>query len=218
MTVAGGRRLHSLHSYFIRPGKPGVPLDLAVERTRDGRSFSTRRVVASQEGEPIFVLDSSFHLDEVGEDWPPGGLLEVPPPEALPDFVPSFPGVRWTNPFDIRPVRPVEVHGIHPCWVRLPESIADDDGLHAAALTYVSDLAVVGSARAPGSGLPLGGASLDHAVWFHRPARVDEWLLFSVHPVTNFGARGLAQDSFHRRDGTLVASISQECLLRPTRI
>jgi acyl-CoA thioesterase II len=215
-TVDAARRLHSLHSYFIRPGRPGVTLEVAVERTRDGRSFSTRRVVAAQEGEPIFVLDSSFHLDEDGDDWQPGGLPDVPPPDELVDFVPAFSGFRWTNPFDIRPIEPAEGRGLHPCWVRLAEPAPDDDAFHAAALTYVSDLAVVGSARAPGSRLPFGGASLDHAVWFHRPARVDEWLLFSVHAVTNSGARGLAQGTFHRGDGTLVASVSQECLLRPT--
>jgi acyl-CoA thioesterase II len=118
-------------------------------------------------------------------------------------------------PFEIRPVRPRQPWGLHPCWVRLREPIEADDSLHACALTYASDIAVVGSARAPGSTLEWGGASLDHAVWFHRPVRVDDWLLFSVDPVVNFGARGFAQGRFQTAGGVLAASMSQECVLRP---
>lgn len=221
LTVGPGRRTHSLHSYFIRPGRPGTPLELSVERTRDGRSFSTRRVTAAQQGEPIFVLDASFHVDEPGDDWQAEGLPEGTP---LPDELASRgsmmggPGsdFRRSLPFDILPIRPVTGFAMHPCWVRLREDIdPDDETLHQSALTFVSDLAVVGSARAPGSTAGWGGASLDHAVWFHRPVRVDQWLLFDVAPVTNFGARGLARGTFRRTDGTLVASLSQECLLRP---
>ena len=221
LTVGDDRRTHSLHSYFIRPGRPGTALELSVERTRDGRSFSTRRVTASQQGEAIFVLDASFHTEEPGDDWQAEGLApDIPTPDELAggDFGARGPGsdFRRTIPFEILPVRPVTGFAMHPCWVRLREDIEPDDwSMHHAALTFVSDLAVVGSARAPKSTAGWGGASLDHAVWFHRPVRVDEWLLFSVAPVTNYGARGLARGTFQRIDGTLVASLAQECLLRP---
>lgn len=221
LTVEAGRRTHSFHSYFIRPGRPGTPLELSVERTRDGRSFSTRRVTAAQQGEPIFVLDASFHVDEPGDDWQAEGLEEgTPLPDELAERAPMTGGAgsdfRRSLPFDILPIRPVTGFAMHPCWVRLREDIdPDDETLHQSALTFVSDLAVVGSARAPGSTAGWGGASLDHAVWFHRPVRVDQWLLFDVAPVTNYGARGLARGTFRRTDGTLVASLSQECLLRP---
>lgn len=216
LTVDPNRRLHSLHSYFIRPGRPGPPLEISVERTRDGRSFSTRRVTAAQGGEAIFVLDSSFHIDEEGDDWQPSYDLGVPGPDEVTDPIPGGSPFRRMNPFELRPLHPTEGFALHPCWVRLREPIPEDDApLHAAALTYVSDLAVVGSVRAPNSTAGWGGASLDHAVWFHRPVRVDQWHLFSVDPITNYGARGLARGTFHREDGTLVASMAQECLLRP---
>lgn len=216
LTVDGGRRPHSLHSYFIRPGRPGTTLELAVERTRDGRSFSTRRVVAAQQDGPIFVLDASFHADEPGDDWQADGIPDVPGPDELPRSEAGVWTFFATNPFDVVPVNPRTGYAIHPCWVRLREPVdSDDPGLHASALTYVSDLAVIMNARAPMSTAAWGGATLDHAVWFHRPARADEWLLFDVEPVTNFGARGLARGTFHRPDGTLVASLAQECLLRP---
>lgn len=118
--------------------------------------------------------------------------------------------------FDLRPLRLGEDFSLHPAWVRLKEPIGDDRSLHACALTYISDMAVVRSAVAPGAPITWGGASLDHAVWFHRPFRVDEWLLFSAEPVINHGARGLARGSFHTRGGELVASFVQECLLRST--
>ncbi len=218
LTVGPDRRTHSLHSYFIRPGRPGTPLELAVERLRDGRSFSTRRVTASQQGEAIFVLDASFHADEPGDDWQADRLPDVPLPEELSaqGAAPGGSDFRRMNPFEILPIRATTGFALHPCWIRLREAIdPDDDAMHVAALTFVSDLAVIGSARAPKSTAGWGGASLDHAVWFHRPVRVDHWLLFSVEPMTNFGARGLARGTFQRLDGTLVASLTQECLLRP---
>ncbi|MGY6502095.1 MAG: acyl-CoA thioesterase [Acidimicrobiales bacterium] len=248
LTVDDDRAVHSLHSYFIRPGRPGVPLHLGVERIRDGRSFSTRRVTARQGDEAIFVLDASFHVIEDGFDW------QVDAPEDLaqgPDDVPNAGGWMGTGrrppwvrkgdtaddtagddapaderpkrgplaavQFDLRPLRMSEDFTPHPAWVRILDPIGDDPAMHACALTYVSDLAVVRSARAPGStDGGWGGASLDHAVWFHRPFRADDWLLFSVDPLTNHGARGLARGSFHTTDGVLVASFVQECLLRST--
>lgn len=238
------RRVHSLHSYFVRPGRPGTPLHLVVERIRDGRSFATRRVTAVQGDEAIFVLDASFHVAEEGFDWhrpldeQPPAPDDVPvrdPFAGRPPWVkaseaeqasedgdggdapaPRMRGPRAASLFELRPLRLGEDFSLHPSWVRLGEPIGDDPSLHACALTYISDMAVVRAAVAPGAPLSWGGASLDHAVWFHRPFRIDEWLLFSAEPVTNFGARGLARGSFHTEDGTLVASFVQECLLRST--
>lgn len=217
LTVDGDRTVHSLHAYFIRPGRAGEPLVLDVDRTRDGRSFTTRRVTASQSSGPIFVLASSFAVHEEGEDWQPPAPLDVPAPEAT-DPEESFFASFWRDsPFDVRPV-----HGsgegqplrIHPLWVRTKEPLPDDPALHACALAFCSDMGVVGSARARSA--PFVGASLDHAVWFHRPARLDEWILFSVEPASNSGARGLARGTMHTAQGVLVASIAQEALLRDT--
>jgi acyl-CoA thioesterase-2 len=219
LTVDPDRRVHSMHAYFIRPGRPGIPLQLDIERTRDGRSFATRRVTGSQDGEAIFMADTSFHITEQGDDWQETPSLPegVPGPDEAPGrFGAQGSPFRMTMPFEVRPLRPTEGFPLHPCWVKLRDPLPDDPALHAAALTFVSDLAVIGSAKAPGSQVPWGGASLDHAIWFHRPFRVDEWLLFSVDPVTNFGARGLARGTFHRQDGVLIASIAQEALLRTT--
>ena len=221
MTVDDDRHPHSLHAYFIRPGRPDEPLRLAVERTRDGRSFTTRQVTASQSGDPIFVLASSFVTYEDGDDWQLPAPFDVPDPQAI-DGSASFFSQFWRDsPFEVRPVhdwRPDEAPRLHPLWVRSKEPLPDDPDLHATVLTFFSDMGVVGSARSPSSTLPhrFMGASLDHAVWFHRPARADEWILFSVSPVSNSGARGLAQGTMHTQDGVLVASIMQEALLRDT--
>lgn len=260
LTIPADRRVHSLHSYFIRPGRPNIALHLEVERIRDGRSFATRRVTARQGDEAIFVLDASFHVVEEGYDWqveapelrpgpdevtmgdgpmgmPLGRGRNAPPwmrealeaeegagesdPDARAARIERARRMRRGGPmgglFDMRPLQVTEDFRPHPAWVRSREPLGDDPNLHACALTFVSDMAVVRSARAPGSDHSgWGGASLDHAVWFHRPFRVDDWLLFSVDPITNHGARGLARGSFHTQDGVLVASFVQECLLRST--
>jgi acyl-CoA thioesterase-2 len=221
LTVERERRVHSLHAYFIRPGRPGTPLDLRVDRTRDGRSFTTRRVTASQDGEAIFTLEASFHGEEAGDDWQlpaPADVAAADDPGNLESPIAAFASM---SPFDVRLVRPPGPDGfpfLHPMWVRTRRPLPDDPALHACVITFMSDMGVVRSARAPDSTLPpeFIGASLDHAVWFHRPARADEWLLFSVEPVTNAGARGLARGTFHTADGVLVASVAQEALLRGT--
>ena len=218
LTVGADRFPHSLHAYFIRPGVPGVPLELTVDRTRDGRSFSTRTVSAAQEGEPIFVLTASFHVEEPGDDWQePAPTTGVKLPDEIDDTSP-FGRFRSMMPFDIRALRqstsPFPV--VHPFWVKTREPMPDDPMLHACVIAFISDMAVVASARAPEStSVAFGGASLDHAVWFHRRVRADEWLLFSVEPVTNFGARGLARGAMHTVDGVHAVSIAQEALLRP---
>ena len=219
LTVEAGRPPHSLHAYFMRPGRPGTPLRLDVDRMRDGRSFTTRQVTASQEGEAIFTLTASFHAAEEGDDW----QLPAPSGIAVPDSLPpptNGPPFAVMLPFDIRPTREPAPDGFplrHPFWLRAREVTDADPALHACVLAFLSDMAVVSSARAPGSTVGrFGGASLDHAMWFHRPARADEWLLFSVDPVSNAGARGLALGTLHDRAGVRVASIAQEALLRPT--
>ena len=218
-TVDAERHVHSVHAYFIRPGKPAEPLQLDVDRTRDGRSFTTRRVTASQSNGPIFVLAASFAVEEEGEDWQPPAPLDVPRPDEV-DMARSFFTDVWArSPLDVRAVHPAlpdQPPVIHPLWLRTKAPLPDDPALHRCALAYFSDIGVVGSARAPGSTLPFGGASLDHAIWFHRPARADEWILFTVDPASNAGARGLAIGTMHTADGTLVATIAQEALLRGT--
>ena len=220
LTVPADRLPHSLHAYFIRPGRPGVPLELTVERARDGRSFTTRRVSAAQESEPIFVLDASFHIEEDGDDWQPEWRADVPGPDEIEVTEPTMGRFSSMSPFDIRPAGGKSPMGfpIHPFWVRTKGRLPDDPLLHACAITFISDMGVVGSAPRPGAERSRGfmGASLDHAVWLHTPARADEWLLFDVEPMRNAGARGLARGTMHTQRGVLVASIAQEALLRPT--
>lgn len=216
LTVDEARLPHSTHAYFIRPGRPGVPVEIHVERTRDGGSFSTRTVWARQNDETIFSLIASFHAGEPGDDWQPAGLPDVPGPDDVDE--PDAMGFgRFSAGFDMRLIGTGEGFRIHPCWVRLREEIDDDPLLHACALAFISDRAVVGSARAPGATGRVNAASLDHSIWFHQPVRVDQWLLFSVDPARNYGGRGLALGTFHTTDGTLVASIAQEALLRQPR-
>lgn len=220
LTVGPGRSPHSLHAYFIRPGRPDRPLRFDVGRTRDGRSFSTRHVTACQDGEPILEMIASFQAPEAGHDWQPPPPPGIPGPDdpALP--APNF-SINHARLFDLRLAvrrRHAEPDRRHPFWVRLREPIGDDPVLHACVLTYVSDMGVVTSARARDARARLEMAvSLDHAVWFHRSARVDEWLLYSAAPAANAGARGLANGTFRTADGTLVASVTQEALLRPRR-
>ena len=220
LTVPSDRLPHSLHAYFIRPGRPGTPLELTVERARDGRSFTTRRVSAGQEGEPIFVLDASFQIEEDGDDWQPDMRDDLPGPEEIDTPVNPMNRFSTMSPFEIRPAGGSNPMGfpIHPFWVRTKGRLPDDPMLHACAITFVSDMGVVGSVPRPGADRTRGfmGASLDHAVWFHCPARADEWLLFDVYPMRNAGARGLAHGTMHTEGGVLVASIAQEALLRPT--
>jgi acyl-CoA thioesterase-2 len=215
-TVHDGRPPHSLHGYFIRAGKPDVPLRYRVGRMRDGRSFATRRVTVLQGDEVIFELLASFQHPQPGPDWQTAApqISAIPSP---PDGPPHPRLGDLARHFDIRRVDPSPPTGwvLHPFWVRTRESIGDDPAVHFALLTFVSDIALMASARAPGRTNALASAaSLDHAVWFHRPARVDDWLFYSAEPIANVGARGLARGSLHSASGALVASITQEALLR----
>jgi acyl-CoA thioesterase-2 len=228
-TVEPDRGVHSLHSYFVRPGDPRVPIVYEVERVRDGRSFTTRRVRAVQRGEVIFALSASFHLDQDGLEHTDPAPEGVPPPEDLPDlgsWLREGDGylVGLPRPLDLRFVdtpqwsprrgpatdRPVRV------WMRADGTVPDDPLLHVCLLTYASDLTLLLSvlARHSEHAGEVAMASLDHAMWFHRPFRADEWLLYECGSPTASGARGLATGRFFTRDGRLVVTAVQEGLVR----
>lgn len=233
-TVDTDRHVHSLHGYFVRPGDPTVPIEYQVEKIRDGRSFSVRRSVAVQHGRPIFLMAASFQLAEEGLDH----HAPTPPGVPLPDDVPTmserlarYPerlGV-WSlvpRPIDVRYVgepgwvapgdRPAEEH--QRVWMRIDGKLPDEPLLHACALAYASDLTLLdsvlsvhGEVWGPGG---VAGASLDHALWFHRPFRADEWFLYDCWSPSAAGARGLATGRLFTVDGRHIASAVQEGLLR----
>jgi acyl-CoA thioesterase-2 len=231
-----GRRPHSLHAYFILPGDPKTPILYEVERLRDGRSFTTRRVVAIQNGEAIFAMSASFHAEEPGYDHQ-AAMPNVPPPEALPDedavratILPSLPpAVRAyyerERPIELRPVefarytagegRPPKFH----VWIRATRRLPDDPVLHACILAYASDMTLLDAALIPhGRSVfdkTIQAASLDHAMWFHRPFRADEWLLYAQDSPSSSGARGFSRGLIYDQAGRLVASVAQEGLIRP---
>ncbi len=236
-TTEGGRPVHSLHAYFLRPGRPGVPIVYQVERVRDGRAFTTRRVVAVQEGRTIFNLTASFHHPEPGfEHQLP--MPDVPGPENLPGLADELRGHLGTLPealermtrrqaFDIRYVErlrwtPDEVGSAEPrsaVWMRAVGQLGDDPLIHTCALTYASDMMLLDAVRVPVE--PLWGprgfdvASLDHAMWFHRPFRADEWFLYQQESPIATGGRGLARGQIYNRDGGLLVSVMQEGLFCP---
>jgi len=234
-TVDPERRVHSLHGYFVRPGDPTEPIVYDVENVRDGHSFSVRRSVARQHDKPIFFMSASFHRPEEGLDHQ--GILpaDVPPPDELPTMeerlaeYPERLGIwaRIPRPIDVRYVgepgwvrpgaRPSDPH--QRVWMRFDGRLPDDPLLHACALTYASDLTLLdavlsthGAVWGPGG---FVGASLDHALWLHRPFRADEWFLYDCWSPSASGARGLATGRMFTVDGRHVASAVQEGLLRP---
>lgn len=230
-TVPGDRRVHSLHAYFIRPGDPSVPIVYQVDRTRDGRSFTTRRVVAEQRGETIFSLSASFQVEEGGMDHA-DPMPSVPDPETLPTFGESIGalaedvGRTQPRPIDVRYVTdPPWVRretgnwsSQNQVWMRADGTLPDDDLLHVCVVAFASDMTLLDSVLARHGvywGLDnVAGASLDHAMWFHRRFRADEWLLYDCHSPAASGARGLATGRFFSQDGELVATVVQEGLLR----
>ena len=241
MAAAGtvqARVLHSLHAYFLRPGDKNARIVYEVDRIRDGGSFTTRRVVAIQHGQPIFHLAASFQTPEPGHEH----QLPMPqatPPEELPDenvlrarYAGHIPQ-QWRakllreRPIEIRLLQPIDP--IHPdvrpphssAWMRAREPLPDDPVLHQAMLAYASDFLLLRTALLP-HGLSffqrgMQSASLDHAMWFHRPFRMDQWLLYSTDSPSASGARGFCRGTLHSRDGQLVASVAQEGLLRIRR-
>jgi acyl-CoA thioesterase-2 len=249
-TVPSDRAVHSLHAYFIRPGDPSVPLVYTVDRVRDGRSFTTRRVSAIQHGKVIFTLSASFQHPEPGPvhadpmpDAPrpediepnrdrliryfseagrrgPGGRF--PPEEEMPrEFL--------ENPIELRSVGPLSLEANRDpslrttrnmVWLRVNGELPDDPLLHVCLMTYASDMTLLDPVLL-GHGLSwtdghTTGASLDHAMWFHRPFRADQWLLYAQESPIAFGARGLARGEVFTADGDLVVSVVQEGLIRTT--
>jgi acyl-CoA thioesterase II len=230
-----GRAAHSLHGYFMLAGDVRTPIVYQVDRIRDGRSFTTRRVLAIQEGREIFSMLCSFQVDEPGIEHG-AGLPDVPAPETLPreldlirgmaDRIPAPLRAVYTQdrPIDFRPVDPVNPFApeVRPplkhTWFRAEGTMPDEPILHQAVMAYASDYGLLGTALLPhGLSFMMRGvqaASLDHAVWFHRPFRVDEWLLYEMDAPAAAGARGFTRGALYTRDGTLVASTTQEGLLR----
>jgi len=226
-----GRLVHSLHAYFLRPGDPTVPILYEVDRIRDGRSFTTRRVVAIQHGKAIFNLQASFHRAEPGLDFQEP-MADVPDPATLPDFATRMAPHRerlgeWYDrprPIDTRYVdsAPTDREGPQPptqkVWLRADGPLPDDPVLHACVLTYASDMTLLDTTLLPHRGRVdderLMMASLDHAMWFHRPFRADEWLLYVQDTPSTSNARGLARGLIYTEDGSLVASVMQEGLIR----
>jgi acyl-CoA thioesterase-2 len=233
-----GRAPHSLHGYFLLPGDPSVPILYEVDRIRDGRSFTTRRCVAIQHGRAIFSLSASFQVSEPGLEYA-APMPAVPDPnglETVESIMEKFasaipPSVRnyfeRDRPFEIRPTdstRYLAQGGQKPrkaeqaIWIRCRHSLPDDPALHRAILAYLSDMTLLDSALvAHGRTVfdpTLQVASLDHALWFHRPFRADEWLLYAQESPNSTGARGLSRGLIYSQDGRLVASVSQEGLIR----
>jgi acyl-CoA thioesterase-2 len=229
-TVPADRRVHSLHSYFIRPGDPSVPIIYEVDRVRDGRSFTTRRTVAIQHGKPIFTLSASFQLDQPGVEHQPA-MPDVPAPEDVPtlderyaDAPEAYQALRERpRPIDLRYVddpwgTPETRDGFHSVWMRANGTLPDDPLLHVCILTFASDLTLLNEVLVR-QGLSherdrITMASLDHAMWFMRPLRMDDWVLYSMKSPAAVGSRGLATGRFFSRDGAHLVSVVQEGMIR----
>lgn len=233
-TVDDERAVHSIHGYFLREADSNNPVIYEVDRSRDGKSFSARRVVAIQYGRPIFTMEASFHKHEGGIDFQ-RPMPDVPPPEDVDklsfdavDLSKAPPNVqRVVNisaPFEIRPLdpyigeAPLGSAPLRRVWVRTVAALPDDYDLHRAILAYFSDFGLITTLLMP-HGIKINDpglmmASLDHAMWFHRPFRMDEWLLYVCEGLSSAHSRGLARGGFYRRDGELVVSVAQEGLVR----
>jgi acyl-CoA thioesterase II len=235
-TVPADRHVHSLHAYFLRPGDVSRPVVYDVDRIRNGKSFTTRRVVAIQNGQPIFNMSASFQVDESGfEHQDP--MPAAPPPESLPTeqeraagYLARLPQmvrdrVAWERPFEVRtddpptdPFRPPPRAPRRMVWVRTIARLPDHPALHRSLLAYVSDYSFVMTSLVPHGvtwltpGMQV--ASIDHVMWFHQPFRCDEWLLHVMESPAAHGARGLMRGRIFTRDGRLVASTAQEALIR----
>jgi acyl-CoA thioesterase-2 len=234
--MAAGRtveigRPHSLHAYFLRPGDPNVPILYEVDRIRDGRSFTTRRVVAIQHGRAIFNMSASFHVDEPGltHQFP---MPEVPGPEELESLVTRLEPYRealgdWfdrPHPIEQRPIgelpysKSASKEPVQRLWIRADGALPDDPLLHTCIAAYASDMSLFDTMLAPHDvtwdDADFMGASLDHCMWFHRPFRADEWLLYDMDSPVAHGARGLARGFLFTRSGELVVSLAQEGLMR----
>ena len=234
-----GRLAHSMHAYFLLPGDPKVPIIYDVERTRDGKSFTTRLVKAIQHGQPIFTMSISFHNSEGGLDHQ-AKMPDVPMPDDLPSesevrerILPMMPDpvrkyYERERPIELRPVefdryrgKKIE-DGRFNVWIRTTGKLPDDPAIHQCVLSYASDMTLLDTALVPhGRTLfekDFMAASLDHALWLHRPFRADDWLLYAQDSPNMAGARGFSRGLIFARDGTLVASVAQEGLVRERRV
>ncbi|MEU8245462.1 acyl-CoA thioesterase II [Nonomuraea sp. NPDC048916] len=240
-TVPEDRTVHSLHAYFIRPGDPSIPIVYNVERLRDGRSFNTRRIMAIQHGKAIFTMSASFHIFEEGVEHQASVMPEVPDPETLPMFQDQMFGLVGDAPeyrdWLSRP-RPVDARYASPLtweayrnpalksaqtnvWFRYHAELPDDPLLHVVLAAYASDFTLVDTIMLA-HGMAWGasdvqGSSLDHAMWFHRPFRADDWLLYAQESPWAGMGRGLARGEMFTASGDLVVSVVQEALIRRTR-
>lgn len=237
-TVEDGT-VHSMHAYFLRAGDHNAPIIYEVDRQRDGRTYASRRVVAIQHGRPILNMAASFQKAEEGLNHQ-AQMPEVPEPETLKDIgeyrrdylakmpeanMPRF--ARLEKPFEFRPVQappflsPEDGEPSYQMWFRTSEQLPDDDDLHRNVLTYVSDYSLISVATRPHSQQLSRGqfqmASLDHAMWFQRPFRVDDWLLYVIESPSATNGRGLTQGRIYQRDGSLVAVVAQEGVMRIAR-
>lgn len=230
-----GRTCHSLQAYFIRPGDPKAPLLFEVERSREGRSFTTRRVIAIQHGEQILNLAASFQVEEPGYEHQ-FEMTPTPPPQDVPSDAERFarlssedqaqhPGPDFEFAIEMRRldgVNPMNPHKADPrqkIWFRTPGEVGDDPVLHQCLLAYASDMSLLSTCARPHGVSWFKGvqmASLDHVIWFHAPARADQWLLYDQDSPWSGGARGFNRGSIYSQEGKLVASVAQEGLIRPT--
>ncbi len=228
-----GRQVHSLHAYFLRRGDLSVPIVFEVDRSRDGGSFTSRRVVAIQHGQPILTMSASFQVGEPGLDHQ-APMPAAPPPESLRDLAVVEAEVIERMPHKVsgyfRNQRPFEFRAVSPddyltrekrpasklVWFRVIGELPDDQSLHRCLLTYVSDYHLLATATMPHgvNFLELQVASIDHAIWFHRDLRVDDWMLYVIESPSASGARGFSRGSIYARDGALVATVAQEGLIR----
>ncbi len=234
-TVEGERDAHSMHGYFILPGDMDAPIVYFVDRLRDGKSFTTRRVTAIQHGRAIFNMSASFQVQEPGPEHQES-MPSVPPPDAVAPELDVIRGIAERIPESLRPVltqdRPLDFRPIDPVdpfapaarppfkymWVRAVGEMPDETLANQAVLAYASDYGLLATALLPHAlSIRMPGvqvATLDHAIWFHRPFRADDWLLFAMDSPSAFGARGFARAYIFTRDGRLVASLAQEGLTR----
>jgi acyl-CoA thioesterase II len=234
ITVGDDKIIHSMHAYFMREGNHSIPITYQVDISRNGNSFSTRRVTAFQNNRPIFITDLSFQIQESGLEFQ-SNMPDITQPELIrkeletdgrikfPDRLQNL--INLTAPFDLMPVLPIEndktsdkaIH-VKSVWIKTQHEIDNDPDIHRALLAYISDYGLVTTSLLPHKleydSPAMQLASIDHAMWFHRTFRVDEWLLYTCEPISTSNARGLAQGRFFDSDGRLVASTTQEGLIR----